>query len=134
MDQKINYAVKRNLDYQPENRDYSYTSSQEMEWMNVLVTQSCLALCEPMDSSPPGSSVRGILQERILEWDAISFSRESSWPRDLIQASCIAGGLFTVWTTREASKDGTENNSDSNRALRTSVSRSQENFILVLCR
>ena len=36
--------------------------------------QSCLTLCDPMDCSPPGSSVRGILQARILEWVAISFS------------------------------------------------------------
>ena len=36
------------------------------------VTQSCLTLCDPMDCSPPGSSVRGILQARILEWVAIS--------------------------------------------------------------
>ena len=41
----------------------------------VLVTQSCLTLCEPMDYSPPGSSVHGIFQARILEWVAISFSR-----------------------------------------------------------
>ena len=36
--------------------------------------QSCLILCDPIDGSPPGSSVRGILQARILEWVAISFS------------------------------------------------------------
>ena len=42
-----------------------------------------------MDSSPPGSSVHGILQARILEWVAISFSRESSQPRDQTQVSCI---------------------------------------------
>ena len=45
----------------------------------VLVTQSCLTLCDPMDCSQPGSSVRGILQSRILEWIDIPFSRESSW-------------------------------------------------------
>ena len=45
------------------------------------VTQSCLTLCDPVDCSPPGSSVRGILQARILEWVAISFSRGSSQPR-----------------------------------------------------
>ena len=39
--------------------------------------QSCLTLCDPIDSSPPGSSVLGILQSRILEWVAISFSRGS---------------------------------------------------------
>ena len=47
-----------------------------------LVSQSCLTLCDPMDGSPPGSSVHGILQARILEWIAISFSRGSSQPRD----------------------------------------------------
>ena len=55
-----------------------------------------------MDCSPPGSSVHGILQARILEWVAIFFSRESSWPRDQTQVSCIAGRRFTLWATREA--------------------------------
>jgi len=41
----------------------------------VLVTQSCPTLCDPMDCSPPGSSVHGILQARTLEWVAILFSR-----------------------------------------------------------
>ena len=47
-----------------------------------LVTQSCLTLCNSMDCSLPGSSVHGILQARLLEWVAISFSRGSSQPRD----------------------------------------------------
>ena len=51
--------------------------------------QSCPTLCDPMDYSLLGSSVRGILQARILEWVAISFSRGSSQPRDSIQVSCI---------------------------------------------
>ena len=42
------------------------------------VTQLCLTLCNPMDCSPPGSSVHGIFQARVLEWVAISFSRGSS--------------------------------------------------------
>ena len=50
--------------------------------MKVLVTQLWPTLCNPTDCSPPGSSVPGILQARILEWVAISFSRESSRPRD----------------------------------------------------
>ena len=45
----------------------------------VLVTQSCLTLCDPMDCSLPGSSVHGILQARILEWVAVSFSRYTSY-------------------------------------------------------
>ena len=46
------------------------------------VTQLCQTLCDPMDCSLPGSSIQGILQARILEWVAISFSRRSSRPRD----------------------------------------------------
>ena len=66
------------------------------------VAQSCLTLCDPMDCSPPGSSVHGILQARILEWVATSFSRESSWPRDWTEVSHIAGRCFNLWATREA--------------------------------
>ena len=62
----------------------------------VLVTQSCLILCDPMDCSPPGSSVHEILQARILEWVAISFSRGSSQPKDQTEVSHIAGRLFTI--------------------------------------
>ena len=50
--------------------------------VKVLVSQSCLTLFDPMDCSPPGSSVHGILQARILEWVAISISRGSSQLRD----------------------------------------------------
>ena len=53
-----------------------------------LVTKSCLTLCNPRDCSPLGSSVHGILQARILEWIAISFSRGSSHPRDWTRVSC----------------------------------------------
>ena len=56
----------------------------------------------PPDSSPPGSSVRGVLQARTLEWVAIFSSRGSSWPRDWIWVSWIAGKFFTFWATREA--------------------------------
>jgi len=55
--------------------------------VKVLVAQSCPTLCDLLDCSPPGSSVHGILQARILEWVAIPFSMESSWPRDRIQGS-----------------------------------------------
>ena len=52
------------------------------DWPSVcacLVTQSCPTLCDPMDCSPPGSSVHGILQARKLEWVAISFSNGWKW-------------------------------------------------------
>ena len=50
--------------------------------MVVYLQQSCPTLCDPMDCSPSGSSVHGISQARILEWVAIPFCRESSWPRN----------------------------------------------------
>ena len=53
-----------------------------------------------MDCSPPGSSIHGILQARILEWVAFPFSRGSSQPRNQTGVSCIAGRFFTVWATR----------------------------------
>ena len=68
----------------------------------ALVTQLCPMLCDPMDCSPPGSSAHGILQARILEWFAISYSKGSSQPKDRTLVSWIAGVFFTVWGTREA--------------------------------
>jgi len=65
------------------------------------VAQSCPTLCDPMDCSLPGSSVHGIFQARVLEWVAISFSRESSRPKDRTRVSLIAGLRFTIWATRE---------------------------------
>ena len=72
--------------------------------MKVIVAQSCWTLCNPMDCSPPGSSVHGILQARILEWVAISFPRGSSQQRDQTWVSWIAGRFFTIWATGEASR------------------------------
>ena len=68
----------------------------------VLVAQSCWILWNPMDCSPPSSSVHGILQATIPEWVAILFSRGSSQTRDQSQVSCIAGRFLTVRATREA--------------------------------
>ena len=62
-----------------------------------LVAQSCLTLCDPMDCSLPGSSNHGIFQARVLKWVAISFSRESSWPRDRTWVSHIAGRCIIIW-------------------------------------
>ena len=68
----------------------------------MLVTQSGPTLLDPTDWNPPGSSVHGISQARILEWVTVSFSRGSSWPRDQTQVSCISGRFFIFWATREA--------------------------------
>ena len=70
--------------------------------ISSAVSQSCLILCDPMDCSPLGSSVHGILQARILEWIAIPFSRVFAWPRDQTLVFCTAGRFFTGWVTREA--------------------------------
>ena len=70
--------------------------------VKVLVAQSWLTLRDPMDYSPPGSSVHGILQARILECVAIPFSKASSWPRDQTWVSHIEGRFFTIWATRKA--------------------------------
>ena len=67
---------------------YIYTS------VLCLVAQSCPTLCHPMDCSPPGSSVHGILQARILEWVAMPSSGGSSQRRDQTQAFCTAGRFF----------------------------------------
>ena len=65
----------------------------------AMSLQSCPILCNTMDCSPPGSSVQGILQARILEWVAMPSSRGSSRPRDpthVSYISCIGRGFFTT--------------------------------------
>ena len=70
----------------------------------VLVAQLCPTPCDPMNCNPPGSSVHGVSQGRILEWVAVPFSRWSSRPRDQTQVSHIAGRHFNLWATREVTK------------------------------
>ena len=80
-------------------------------WALVMVSRSskaghaqlCLTLCNPMDYSPPGSSVCGIFQARILEWVAMPSSRGSSPPRDRTHFSCIScsgGQIFRLGNLR----------------------------------
>ena len=78
---------------------FCFSIVKESENVNHSVS---LTLCGPLGSSPPGYSVHGIVQARILEWVAIPFSRVSSQPRDGALVSCIACRLFIVWATREA--------------------------------
>ena len=63
---------------------------------NLLLRQSCLTLCDPIDSSPPGSSITGILQARTLEWVAISFSSTWKWKMKVKSLSHIRL-LATPW-------------------------------------
>ena len=93
-------------------------------------------LCDPLDSSSPGSSVHGILQARTLEWVAMPSSRGSSWSRDwtcVSCGSCIAGGFFTTeplgkptdplpWSIRNA------------WYTRASAEQSHEHFYFSLCK
>ena len=71
-------SLRRNVSFHPEKLGHC-----------CLVAKSSPTLCDPMDCSPPGSSVHGISQARILEWVAISFPRESSRPRDRTCISCV---------------------------------------------
>ena len=71
--------------------------------VKVLVAQSCLTLCDPIDCSLPGSYVRWITQARILEWADILFSRVCSRSRGWTWVSHICRLIFfIVWATREA--------------------------------
>ena len=67
-----------------------------------LVAKLYATLCDPMNCSPPASSDHGISQARILEWVAISLSRESSWPRDWTHVPCFGRKVLHHWTTWEA--------------------------------
>ena len=81
-------------------------------WFLICLEQasklSCSAMfdfCDPLNCSPPGSSVHGIFQARILEWVAISFPKGSSQTRDQTHiscVSCIADRFFTHWAIGEA--------------------------------
>ena len=72
-------------------------------WDNILDAcvygESCPTVCDPVDCSPPGPSVHGILQASLLEWVAISYYKRSSQPRDWTLVSMFpawAGGFFTT--------------------------------------
>ena len=104
------------------NISFSRESSQARDWTHISFTgrqtlslgrlltwsvkiaQLCLTLCDPVNCSPPGSSVHGILQARIMEWVAVPFSRGSPQPKDGPQVSRIAGGFLTIWATWEIKK------------------------------
>ena len=102
-DGKLSVYNARDLDLIPGENEYEMPRNLLDSSCRYCVQslQSCLTLCDPMDYSPPGSSVDGILQVRILEWAASSFSRGYSWSRDQTWVSNIAGRFFTIWAFRE---------------------------------
>ena len=69
----------------------------DTEWLLLLSLQSCPTLCDPIDGSPPGSPVPGILQARTLEWVAISFSNAWKWEVQVKSLSRV-WPLATPWT------------------------------------
>ena len=81
----------------------SLLSSLSSRIVCCLVVKLCPTLCNPMDYSPPGASVHGMFQARILEWVAISSSRGSSRPRDWTASLALAGRFFHHWATTEYS-------------------------------
>ena len=82
-------------------------SAFQLKWWGIftccygIVDKSCCLFSDPMDCSLSGSSVHGISQTRILEWIAISFSRESFWPSDRTHVCCIGRWICYHWDTRE---------------------------------
>ena len=82
------------------------TLVQFLGWEDPLAAQPCLTLWDPVDCSPPGFSVHGIFQARILEWVAIFFCRGSSWPRDQTHISCVSciGRQIFFFTTEPPGK------------------------------
>ena len=92
----VKERIKKTLSY--DSYCLSFTSNTSVcpsDTQKVKVAQLCQTLCYPMDYT-----VCGILQARILEWVAFSFSRESSQPRDWTQVSRIAGRFFTRGSPR----------------------------------
>ena len=95
MEQYIRNSIKELLSTAP------HVGEELKKILCVLVPQSCLTFWDPMDSRPPGSSVCGISQARILECVASSFSRASSQLRGWTQVFCIAGKPMKIlyWST-----------------------------------
>ena len=79
----------------------SISPTRAQELLGSQVTQSRMTLCHPIDCSPPGSSVHGILWPRILEWGAICFSRGSSRPRHRTWVSRIAGRFRSFYASSQ---------------------------------
>ena len=79
-----------------------YHIAEESSRSTVLCRSVMSTLDDPMDCSPPGSSVHGTLQAKTLQWVAMPSSRGSSQSGDQTQVSCLADGFFTIWATREA--------------------------------
>ena len=90
----LNYSL--NLYQQQQNIVAIQRFLLEYSGSACMYAQSCQTVCNPMGCSPPGSSVHGIFQARILEWITISYSRGSSQPRDQTMSPTFVGIFFTT--------------------------------------
>ena len=98
----IQLTKRVNLNYSNhKKRNVSYVIWKKVK-MKVSVAQLCPTVCNPMDCSPAGSSIYGILQARIMDWIVISFSRVSYQSRDQNKVSHIASRFFFIWAPQEA--------------------------------
>ena len=95
-DRKLKDELPRWVGAQYATGDQWRNNSRKNEESESEVAQSSPTLCNPMDCSPPGPSVHGVFQARVLEWVAISFSRGSSRPRDQTRVSHVIGRCFTI--------------------------------------
>ena len=95
----VGIGLVRNYRSQP--RSCWQFNFRELAIVVVESLKLCPTLCDTVDSSPPGSSLHGISQARILGWVAISFSKESSWCRDRTHISSIGRQILYCWATRE---------------------------------
>ena len=85
-------------------RSLSDSNVSKVAILMCVRAQLCPTLCDPMDCSPPRSSVHGISQARILEWVAIPLSRRNSWPKDQTCIFCIGRWILYCWATWEGPK------------------------------
>ena len=102
----LQYGLENSMDCIVHGVAKSQTRLSNFHFHFMLSCFSCVWLCNPIDCSPPGSSVHGILQARILEWVSIPFSRWSSRPRDWTQvvsltSPALANRFFTTNSTWE---------------------------------
>ena len=99
----LNVKLKTNPERSHQMLCFSTISCSSKAWWWWWFSHQVMSnSCDPTDCSPPGSSVQGILQVRILEWVAISFSRGYSPPRKQTPISWTAGRFFTNWAMTEA--------------------------------
>ena len=99
----LNVVAEREGDVYHVGCEYS-SSADVCVIPSMIVAQLCPTICDPMDSSSPGSSVHGMVQARTLGWVVISSSRASSWPRDWAQVSCNSSNgkwILYCWATWE---------------------------------